>query len=91
LGKQPPVPDGYDIGRRLRWWLGDLDNLYARLRDPQWTPTWTSKARALAEFSNPWQPRTRSEFLRWSDPAPAWTELRQYAAALLGSRRASNA
>jgi predicted ATP-grasp superfamily ATP-dependent carboligase len=85
-GAHPDVPDGYAAGNRLRWWLGDLDNLYARLKDRRWTPTIAHKAAALAEFLRPWQPRTRNEFLRWSDPAPSWAAFRQYLAATLRGR-----
>jgi predicted ATP-grasp superfamily ATP-dependent carboligase len=80
------VPKAYAIGNRLRWWLGDLDNLYARLKDRSWTPTLWHKLGALAEFLPPWQPRTRYEFLRWSDPAPSFAALRQYLASTLRGR-----
>ena len=83
---RPDVPDGYAIGNRLRWWLGDLDNLYARLKDRRWTPTTRHKVDALSDFLRPWQPRTRYEFLRWNDPVPSITALRQYVAATLRGR-----
>jgi predicted ATP-grasp superfamily ATP-dependent carboligase len=88
-GASPEVPADYSIGNRLRWWLGDLDNLYARLRDSRWTPTVLDKARAVGEFLKPWQPRTRYELLRWNDPAPSIMALRQYLAALGRKRRAT--
>jgi predicted ATP-grasp superfamily ATP-dependent carboligase len=84
---KPVVPKDYPMGNRLRWWLGDLDNLYARLRDSRWTPTPLHKARAVGEFLMPWQPRTRYEFLRWNDPIPSIEALRQYIAALRRPRR----
>jgi predicted ATP-grasp superfamily ATP-dependent carboligase len=86
-GASPAVPPSYAVGERLRWWLGDLDNLYARLRDPRWTPTLLHKTRALGEFLRPWQPRTRYEFMRWSDPGPAAAALGQYLTNLTHSRR----
>jgi predicted ATP-grasp superfamily ATP-dependent carboligase len=86
-GTTPTPPPSYVVGERLRWWLGDLDNLYARLRDSRWTPTALHKTRALGEFLNPWQPRTRYEFMRWHDPAPAVAALGQYLAALAPSRK----
>ncbi|HEY0340553.1 MAG TPA: ATP-grasp domain-containing protein, partial [Steroidobacteraceae bacterium] len=85
-GVSPDVPRDYAIGNRLRWWLGDLDNLYARLKDRRWTPTMQHKMAALFEFLQPWQPRTRNEFLRWSDPAPSITAFRQYVAATFRGR-----
>jgi predicted ATP-grasp superfamily ATP-dependent carboligase len=85
-GESPEIPPNYSVGKRLRWWLGDLDNLYARLRDSQWTPTLFHKARAMGEFLVPWSPGMRYEFLRWNDPAPSLAALRQYVGAL-GRRR----
>jgi predicted ATP-grasp superfamily ATP-dependent carboligase len=85
-GAQPAIPERYLVGGRLRWWLGDLDNLYARMRDRHWTPTVSDKASAVLEFLSPWQPRTRYEFLRWNDPRPAVTAFQQYFAALTRSR-----
>jgi predicted ATP-grasp superfamily ATP-dependent carboligase len=86
-GCTPEIPPGYAVGERLRWWLGDLDNLYARLRDSRWTPTALHKTRAVGDFLMPWQPRTRYEFMRWNDPGPAVAALGQYLAALAHSRR----
>jgi predicted ATP-grasp superfamily ATP-dependent carboligase len=86
LGATPDIRGDYTVGNRLRWWLGDLDNLYARLKDRRWTPTVGHKLNALAEFLRPWQPRTRNEFLRWNDPAPSLTALRQYVAATFRGR-----
>ncbi len=86
-GRAPAIPSSYAVGERLRWWLGDLDNLYARLRDPRWTPTLLHKTRAVGEFLWPWQPRTRYEFMRWSDPGPAAAAVGQYLGALTRSRR----
>ena len=83
-GENPHVSQTYAVGNRLRWWLGDLDNLYAQVRDPRLTPTFASKARALGTFLTPWQPRTRDELLRWDDPAPAFAALLHYLGALRG-------
>jgi hypothetical protein len=81
-GMVPSPPQRFTIGRRLRWWLGDLDNLYARLRQKEHRRGILESMRAVAVFAIPWLPRLRYEFLRWSDPAPAFTALRQYLAAL---------
>jgi len=74
----------YAVGRKLRWWLGDLDSLYLGLRGRD---SLARKLRALAQFALPWQPGLRYEFLRWSDPLPALAALRQYTQALLGQRK----
>src|SRR5690606_17122175 len=49
----------YVLGRNLRWWLGDLDSLYLRLRDRELERPLAGKMRALAEFLLPWQPGLR--------------------------------
>lgn len=85
LGSPADPPAHYEIGRRLRWWLGDLDNLYAQLRDTRWTPTLRTKARVIGEFLLPWRPGMRYELLRWRDPAPAVTALGKYVSALRNS------
>jgi predicted ATP-grasp superfamily ATP-dependent carboligase len=81
-GHQPAKPQPYTVGTRLRWWLGDLDNLYARLRSAEWTPSLWHKIKAVGEFALPWQPGLKYEFLRWRDPWPAATALHQYLRAL---------
>jgi len=81
------APPPYEIGKRLRWWLGDLDNLYARLRNRGWNGSAADKLGAIAEFALPWRPRMRYEFLRWDDPGPAFAAFRQYAEALQGKRK----
>ena len=88
-GRTPAIPPDYIIGKRLRWWLGDLDNLYARLRDSRWTPTLGAKIGALGSFLSPWQPRTRYEFMRWNDPGPAVAALGQYLTTFTHPRRKS--
>lgn len=86
-GHRPEVPPRYRLGRRLRWWLGDLDNLFGQLRSSRYTPRAYDKVRAMAHFAVPWTPATRYEFLRLSDPAPALHAWRTYVADLLRSRR----
>jgi len=83
----PSAPPPYAIGKRLRWWLGDLDNLYARLRNRGWNGSAMDKIGAVAEFALPWRPGMRYEFLRWDDPGPTLSAFRQYAEALMGKRK----
>lgn len=78
------VPKEYAVGRRLRWWLGDLDNLYLSLKSREHTPTLGDKLKAIGRFALPWQPGLRYEFARPSDPAPAAFALRQYVGQILG-------
>jgi len=75
-GKQPEPVNNYKIGVRLRWLLGDLDNLYLTLRDKRYS--FGKKLSAIRRFITPAPFRTRHEIGRWNDPVPAWHELKQY-------------
>jgi predicted ATP-grasp superfamily ATP-dependent carboligase len=81
-GRAPSVPQAYVVGQRLRNWLGDFDNLYARVRSETWTPRFIDKLSAIGEFLWPWPQRTRYEMLRVNDPMPALSALRQYVGAM---------
>lgn len=80
-GDQPEPVKIYKIGIRLRWLLGDLDNLYLTLRDKRYS--FGGKLNAIRRFLTPSLLRTRHEVNRWSDPAPAWYEIKQYLLDLL--------
>jgi len=75
-GDQPGPVKNYTTGVRLRWLLGDLDNLYLTLRDKRYSKT--TKLKSILRFLTPSSFKTRHEVNRWSDPAPAWHELKQY-------------
>ena len=68
-------PD-YRHGRRLRWLLGDVDNLLLQLRGgfPA-TQKLSAMGNFLASFADP---RIRQEVFRWSDPRPAGIELARW-------------
>ena len=66
----------YKTGLKLRWLLGDLDNLYLTVRDKN-TQT-GKKLQAIAKFILPTPGKTRHEVNRWSDLGPFWWELKQY-------------
>ena len=74
--EKPETVTDYKTGLKLRWLLGDLDNLYLVLRDSQ-LPT-RRKLSALLFFILPSAGRTRHEVNRWSDLKPFWWELKQY-------------
>jgi protein-tyrosine-phosphatase len=78
----PAAP--YEAGVRSRWWLGDLDHLLLRLRKPDaeldLPPGSPSKAATLASFLRVWDPKTKGEVLRLSDPVPGLHELAAYGA-----------
>lgn len=83
-GAPLPTPKPYRVGRRLRWWLGDLDSLYLRLRDTALTPTAGAKLRAMLGFFAP-RALVRDELLRFSDAGPGWQAIRNWLHSL-GSR-----
>ena len=74
---------GYAVGRRLRWWLGDLDHLLLRLRERR---GWRAALRACGSFLRPAGRGARQEVWRFADPLPALREARQYCADLLRVR-----
>jgi predicted ATP-grasp superfamily ATP-dependent carboligase len=76
MGEKPSIVTDYKIGNKLRWLLGDFDNLYLNLRDRQLSTG--KKLSALSAFILPSAGRTRHEVNRWSDMGPFWWELKQY-------------
>lgn len=68
--------NGYKIGTRLRWLLGDLDSLYLTLRDPRFSTP--AKLGTMLKFLTPSPFRTRHEINRVTDLRPFWYELTQY-------------
>lgn len=75
-GDKPSPVEGYKSGIRLRWLLGDVDNLYLTLRDRQ-TPA-LAKLAAVRRFLIPAPLTTRHEVNRWRDLGPFWHELKKY-------------
>lgn len=72
----------YLSGRRLRWLLGDADNLLIQMRDPNLDIAVKLRAAGsfLASFADL---RCRQEILRWSDPRPALFELQGWVRAFV--------
>jgi predicted ATP-grasp superfamily ATP-dependent carboligase len=75
-GEQPEPVNSYKTGVQLRWYLGDLDNLYLTLRDKHYS--YGEKLGAIRRFLTPSPFKTRHEIDRWGDLGPAWCEARQY-------------
>lgn len=75
-GETPEMVIDYKTGIKLRWLLGDLDNLYLTLRDQNLATD--KKLSAIARFILPTSGKTRHEVNRWSDLGPFWWELKQY-------------
>jgi predicted ATP-grasp superfamily ATP-dependent carboligase len=78
------VPECYDyrVGVRSRWFWGDVDHLYLRLRRSraalQLENGTGSRLQALLDFLRIYPRRDRCEVWRWSDPAPFAVETLQW-------------
>jgi len=80
-GASVPLQSDYRIGQRLRWLLGDLDNLLLQLRGRIGPGTrWTALRSFAATFADP---LCRQEIWRSEDPKPAWREAGRWLGALL--------
>ncbi len=67
----PPVPvASYRIGVRSRWFWGDVDHLYLRLRDGKGAVERKGRLAAVRDFLRFRPGRDREEIWRWTDPAP---------------------
>ena len=66
LGKSVPALTHYRVGVRSRWFWGDVDHLYLRLRNGGGA---AGKLAALRDFLRRKQSH-REEIWRWRDPAP---------------------
>ena len=67
LGESVPAVTGYREGIRSRWFWGDIDHLYLRLRDGR---GWAGRLAALRAFLRFGSREDREEIWRWRDPAP---------------------
>jgi predicted ATP-grasp superfamily ATP-dependent carboligase len=70
-GETVPESRNYRVGVRSRWFWGDVDHVYLRLREG-------SGLRALVDFLRVSPGRDRSEVWRWRDPAPFVVETLQW-------------
>lgn len=67
----PIAPTGsYRIGVRSRWFWGDVDHLYLRLRNGKGAVERKGRLAAVRDFLRFRPGRDREEIWRWSDPAP---------------------
>jgi len=67
MGARVPGVTRYRVGVRSRWFWGDVDHLYLRLRNGGGA---AGKLAALRDFLGTGFRRTREEIWRWRDPAP---------------------
>lgn len=69
----------YTLGRRLRWFLGDVDNLLLELRGRGTSRNVRERIAAVLRFlRTSFDRQVRNEILRGMDPWPAWFELRRW-------------
>lgn len=78
-GRQVAAVESYRVGRRLRWFLGDMDHLLLQLRGKGLAHTWGERlqsvwkaARSNVDFG------ARNEVFRWNDPKPGLVEFGQW-------------
>ncbi len=83
-GAAPPAVDSYHSGRRLRWFLGDVDALYIYLKSAKYS--FRQKIVYALQFVNPFTRWARHEVARWSDPGPGWYEVVSYIRQFAGGR-----
>lgn len=76
MGQPLEGNSSYKTGKKLRWFLGDLDSLYLVLRNRN--ASIGAKIRKTMEFLLPWAPGMKYEHLRLDDPAPAWSATTKY-------------
>jgi len=96
LGGRPDVPQGYRLGVKGRWLLGDLDHLLSRLSSTRGelflAEEAPSRGRTLLDFLECTRPGVHDQIARADDPGPFLYELREYvrslsASAIPGARR----
>lgn len=76
LSEQLSTVDNFRIGQQLRWFLGDVDNLYLQFKDGNKKAS--EKLRAVLRFCTPRFNNRKHEVNRFGDLGPAWYELKQY-------------
>ena len=74
LGERPAPVESWAVGRRNRWWWGEVDHVLARLRHAPamlaLPPDAPPVLGALGDLALPWRPGRRGEVLRLDDPLP---------------------
>jgi len=79
LGQRVPPVKYYRVGVRSRWFWGDIDHLYLKLRNGGGP---SGKLLAVRDFLRDGFRRSREEVWRWRDPAPFLLEsLQQFGVA----------
>jgi predicted ATP-grasp superfamily ATP-dependent carboligase len=89
IGERPLLPDGYAVGVKCRWLLGDFDHLMIRLAHGaaqlDLADAAPSRVRVALDFLKLIEPRLHYEIISAEDPAPSLYELVDYCRSLLSS------
>ena len=83
-GLTPDSVEGYRIGVRNRWLLGDLDHVYLTWRESR---RMTATCRAITGFLTAFGSGTHREVDRWDDFRPFLIELKRYIAGVAAGHR----
>ena len=83
-GLTPDSVEGYRIGVRNRWLLGDLDHVYLTWRESRRV---TATCRAITGFLTAFGPGTHREVDRWDDFRPFLIELTRYITGVVAGHR----
>lgn len=81
IGREPKQQSGYEVGKRLRWLLGDIDGLMLTLRSKELSTT--AKLACAKNFFIPDFKNTKHEVFRFDDFRPALYEIKEYVATLI--------
>lgn len=84
VGEEPGTPERYHCGKRLRWFLGDLDSLLISLKSN--SIVWRDKIRLMFDFLSPDFRQTKHEIFRAGDSMPAVYELKKYVASFFAPK-----
>lgn len=76
LNEHLSAVNSFKTGQQLRWFLGDVDNLYLQLKDRN--KNTSEKLQAVLQFLTPRMSNRKHEVNRLGDLGPAWYELKQY-------------
>ena len=81
-GETTEGPASYEVGRRLRWLLGDFDHLLLQVRGKGTAESFGARLAAIGRFLAPHGGQTRLEVLRRDDRTPFRYEAKQWLRAL---------
>jgi predicted ATP-grasp superfamily ATP-dependent carboligase len=85
LGEPVEPVASYEVGRRMRWLVGDLSHLYMVLRNKGVNDETPGPMATLARVLLRWDGRQRIEDWRYGDFSPFWHQLRRELGSAVGS------